>query len=50
MINIENLFVLKSMKYNKNADTLLFLLLFITGLRKRNTAITLFVNAGAQKR
>ena len=50
MINIENLFVLKSMKYNKNADTLLFLLLFITGLRKRNTAITLFVSAGAQKR
>ena len=37
------------MKYNKNADTLLFLLLFITGIRKRNTAITLFVSAGAQK-
>ena len=50
MINIENLFVLKSMKYNKNADTLLFLLLFITGIRKRNTAITLFVSAGAQKK
>ena len=37
------------MKYNKNADTLLFLLLFATGQRENNIEKT-FVTAGAQKR
>ena len=36
------------MKYNKNADTLLFLLLFATGQRENNIEKT-FVTAGAQK-
>ena len=38
------------MKYNKNADTLLFLLLFTTGQREKNIEKTLFVSAGVQKR
>ena len=38
------------MKYNKNADTLLFLLLFTTGQPEKNIEKTLFVSAGAQKR
>ena len=38
------------MKYNKNADNLLFLLLFTTGQREKNIEKTLFVSAGAQKR
>ena len=38
------------MKYNKNADTLLFLLLFTKGQREKNIEKTLFVSAGAQKR
>ena len=37
------------MKYNKNADTLLFLLLFSTSQSKKNIEKT-FVNAGTQKR
>ena len=37
------------MKYSKNADTLLFLLLFTTGQNEKNIEKTLFVNAGAQK-
>ena len=37
------------MKYNKNADTLLFLLLFTTGEREKNIEKTLLVEAGAQK-
>ena len=37
------------MKYNKNADILLFLLLFTTGQCEKNIAKTLFVSAGAQK-
>ena len=49
MKNIENLIVSKPGKYNKNADTLLFLLLFTTGQRERNIKKTLFVSAGAQK-
>ena len=38
------------MKNNTNADTLLFLLLFTTGQRKKNIEKALFVSAGAQKR
>ena len=38
------------MRYNKNADTLLFLLLFTTGQREKNTDKILFVSADAQKR
>ena len=38
------------MRYNKNADTLLFLLLFTTGQREKNIEETLFVSVGAQKR
>ena len=38
------------MMYNKNADTLLFLLLFTTGQRGKNIENTLFVSAGAQER
>ena len=38
------------MKYNKNADNLLFLLLFTTGQLKKNIEKTLFVSAGAQKK
>ena len=38
------------MKYNKNADTLLFLLLFTTGQREKNIEKILFVSACAQKR
>ena len=40
------------MKYNKNADTLLFLSLFTTGQREKKYGIEkkLFVSAGAQKR
>ena len=37
------------MKYNKNADTLLFLWLFTTGQTEKNIEKTLFVSAGAQK-
>ena len=37
------------MMYNKNADILLFLLLFTTGQREKNIGKT-FVSAGAQKR
>ena len=37
------------MKYNKNADTLLFLLLFTMGQHEKNIEKTLFVSAGAQK-
>ena len=37
------------MKYNKNADTLLFLPLFTTGQRE-NYRKPLFVSAGAQKK
>ena len=38
------------MKYNKNADTLLFLLLFTKSQREKNIQKTLFVSAGARKR
>ena len=38
------------MKYNKNEDTLLFLLLFTTNQREKNIERTLLVVAGAQKR
>ena len=38
------------MKYNKNADILLFLLLFTTGQPEKNIEKTLFVSAGAQER
>ena len=38
------------MKYNKSADTLLFLLLFTTSQREKSIEKTLFVSAGAQKR
>ena len=38
------------MKYNKNEDTLLFLLLFTTGRREKNIEKTLFLSAGTQKR
>ena len=39
------------MKYNKNADTLLLLLLFTSGQPDtKNIEKTLVVNAGAQKR
>ena len=37
------------MKYNKNADTLLFLLLFTTGQREKDIEKILFVSAGPQK-
>ena len=38
------------MKYNKNADTPLFLLLFPWSQREKNIEKTFFVSAGAQKR
>ena len=38
------------MKYNKNADTLLCLLLFATVQCENNIEKTLSVSAGAQKR
>ena len=38
------------MKYNKNADTFLFLLLFTTGQHEKNIEKTLIVSAGAQTR
>ena len=38
------------MKYIKNADTPLFLLLFTKGQQENNIEKTLFVSAGAQKR
>ena len=38
------------MKYNKNANNVLFLWFFITGQREKNIKKTLFVSAGAQKR
>ena len=38
------------MKYNKNLETLFFLLLFTTGQREKNIEKALFVGAGAQKR
>ena len=37
------------MKSNKNADTLLFLVLFTTGQRDKNIEKTSFVSVGAQK-
>ena len=37
------------MKYNKNVDTLLFLLLFTTAQREKNIEKKLFVTASAQK-
>ena len=48
MKNIK-LIVSNSMKYNKNTDTLLFLLLFSTSQSKKNIE-KIFVNAGTQKR
>ena len=50
MINIEKLIVSKSMKYRKNADTLLLLLLFTTTQPEKSIEKTLFVSAGALKR
>ena len=38
------------MKYNKNADTSLFLLLFTMSQHEKNIEKTFFVSAGAQKR
>ena len=38
------------MKYNKNVETLLFLLLFTTSQCEKNTEKTLFVSPGALKR
>ena len=38
------------MKYNKNAETVLFLLLFITSQREKNIDKTFSVSEGAQKR
>ena len=38
------------MKYNKNMDTLLFLLLFSMVQREENIEKTLLLGAGAQKR
>ena len=38
------------MKYKKNADTLLFRLLFSTSQRDKIFKKTLFVSAGAQQR
>ena len=38
------------MKYNKNADTRLFLLLFTTSKCEKNNEKALFASAGAQKR
>ena len=38
------------MKHNKNAGTLLFLLLFTKSLLEQNIKKTFFVSAGAQKR
>ena len=60
MKNMEKLIVSKPMKYNKNMDTLLFLLIFTTGQRekkywmlrvnvKKNIEKTLFVSAVTQK-
>ena len=37
------------MKYNKNADTLLFLLLFSESQREKKNEKTFLVSAGAQK-
>ena len=50
MINIEKLTDSKSMKYRKNADTLLLLLLFTTTQPEKSIEKTLFVSAGALKR
>ena len=50
MINIEKLIDSKSMKYRKNADTLLLLLLFTTTQPEKSIENTLFVSAGALKR
>ena len=49
MKNIQKLIVSKPRKYNENADTLLFLLLFTTGQCEKNIEKTLFLSAGAQK-
>ena len=49
MKNMQKLIVSKPIKYNENADTLLFLLLFTTVNVKKNTEKTLFVSASAQK-
>ena len=50
MKNIYKLIVSKLENYNKNADTLLFLLLFTTSKSEKNIEKTLIVSAGAQKR
>ena len=50
MINIEKLIVSKSMKYRKNADTLLLLLLFTTTQPEKSIEKTLFMSADALKR
>ena len=50
MINIEKLIVSKSMKYRKNADALLLLLLFTTTQPENSIEKTLFMSAGALKR
>ena len=50
MKNIQKLKFPKPMKYNKNTDSRLFLLLFTTGQREKNIEKTLFVSAGAKKR
>ena len=38
------------MKYSKNADILLFLLLFTTSQHEKNIGRTLFVSAGTRKK
>ena len=38
------------MKYNKNADTLLLILLFTKSQRKKKIAKTFLASAGAQKK
>ena len=50
MKNVEKLIVSKPMKYDKNAGTLLLLLLFTMGQREKNIEKILFPSAGAQKR
>lgn len=50
MINIEKLIDSKSMKYRKNADTLLLLLLFTTTQPEKSIEKTLFVSTDALNR
>ena len=50
MKNVEKLIVSKPMKYDKNAGTLLLLLLFTMGQQEKNIEKILFPSAGAQKR